>query len=181
MASSSNENPIAEIVGALEKLAGRQIDATPQQIEEQVRKLLIPVSNYDFTPGPNAQNTSIVGQVLSRSIVVVVPPSCVASELLDLSGFTVTSGTGNATLSLKAFLCPNEGSRDYGEPVNIVATAVSASPIFVTATHSLVIQPPNFFPTDVRINLFTWGADGSPAPNVAVNWRCRVPTSFIIS
>ena len=143
--------------------------------------MVFPISSYVFTPGagvpPPGDN---IGQVVSRSIVVKVPPSCVSSELLDVAGFVVTSSNGTANLRVTAFLCPNEAGRQYKEPVNIVATAASATPIVVTVTHSLVTTPPSTDAADVQINIFTWDAKGAPAPNVGVNWRCRVSTGTIL-
>jgi hypothetical protein len=181
MASSTNETAAEDIKSALEAYAGHEIDASVQQIEQQIRFLNVPFSTYSFTPAGSVGATGDnIGQVVSKSVIVVIPPACSTSELLDVSGVTVVSSAGNVTLLITNFLCPNENGRYYSEPVNIVATAASASPIFLTVTHSLVITPPNTSATNVQINIFAWDANGAPAPNVTVNWRCRVPTQAII-
>lgn len=181
MASSKKETAAVDIKAALEAFAGHEIDATTQEIEQRIRSLVVPFSTYSFTPaGSGAVNEDNTGQVVSRNIIVVVPPFCATSELLDVSGVGVTSASGNVTLLVKNFLCPNENGRFYSEPVNVVATPVSASPFFLTVTHSLVITPPLTSATNVQINIFAWDAKGAPAPNVVVNWRCRVPTITII-
>lgn len=179
MASSTKETS-ADIKAALEAFAGHEIDASPQEIEQQLRFLAIPFSTYSFMPPGTGESGDNIGQVVSRSILVIIPPSCATSELLDVSGVSTTSGAGSVTLLITNFLCPNENGRIYNEPVNIVATAASATPVFLTVTHSLVITPPNTSATNVQINIFSWDANGAPAPNVTVNWRCRVPTFPII-
>jgi hypothetical protein len=83
-------------------------------------------------------------------------------------------------LLLNNFICPNDVGRVYSEPVNIVATPASTTPFYVTVTHSLVTTPPSTFVQNVQINIFAWDTNGAPAPNVAVNWRCRVPDFVII-
>ncbi len=182
MASSKKETAAAvDVKAALEAFAGHEIDATTQQIEQRIRSLVVPFSTYSFTPAATGTvDEDNTGEVVSRNIIIFAPPVCATSELLDVSGVSVTSATGNVTLLIKNFLCPNEDGRFYSEPVNIVATPVSASPFFLTVTHSLVIAPPLTSATNVQINIFAWDVKGAPAPNVVVNWRCRVPTSTII-
>jgi len=179
--SSTKETAAVDIKAAMEAFAGHEIDASAQQIEQQVLSFVVPFSTYSFTPAGSQGGTGEnIGQVVSRNIILPRPPTCVTSELLDVSGVTVIPATGNVTLLITNFICPNENSRFYSEPVNIVATPVSASPSFLTVTHSLVVTPPNVSATNVQINIFAWGANGAPAPNVVVNWRCRVPTLTVI-
>ena len=173
MTPSTNKTAAVDIKAALEAFAGHKIDATKEQVEQRLHIFTFPFSAYSFTPAS-------IGEVVSRSILAFVPPSCAESELLDVSGIATTTDTGSVTLLIKDFLCPNEDARVYSEPVNIVATPVSATPFFLTVTHSLVITPPLTFATNVQIDIFAWGANGAPAPNVVVNWRCRVPTSPLI-
>lgn len=178
MATSTNETAAAvDVKAALEAFAGHAIDASEQQIQEQLIHFAVPFSTYSFTPaGTGTEKADNIGQVVTRNIIVVGSPSCSTSELLDVSGVNATSDTGNLTLLVKDFLCPDEPGRVYNEPVNIVATAVSANPFILTVTHSLISSPtPN-----VQINIFSWDFNGAPAPNVVVNWRCRVPTFPLI-
>jgi hypothetical protein len=171
-----------DIKSALEAFAGHAIDATKEQIEAQLKFFIVPFSSYSFTPPAGGTvTTDNVGQVVSRSLIVFLPHICTASELLDVSGVSVTPSNGHLTLLITDFLCPNEGTRSYSEPVNIVATAASSTPAVITATHTLIVTPPNTVATNVQIDIFSWDATGAPAPGVAVNWRCRVPTApFII-
>ena len=171
MASSKKET--VDIKAALEAFAGNKIDATKEQIEQRIKILTIPLSTYAFTP-------STIGEVVSKSILIFAPRSCAASELLDVSASATTGSTGSVTLLINDFICPNDVGRVYSEPVNIVATPVSTTPFYVTVTHSLITTPPSTFVQNVPINIFAWDAKGAPAPNVGVNWRCRVPTYVII-
>jgi len=180
MPSKTADKPAVDLKTALETFAGHKIDASPEQVEQQIRLTPFPFSNYSFTPAGTGQNQENVGQVVSRSIVVIIPPSCSTAELLDVSGVAATSATGTATLLIRNFICPAEAGRFYGEPVITVATPASAQPSFLTITHSLVVNPPFTSPTDVQINVFSWDANGAPAPNVLFNFRCRVPAFPII-
>ena len=169
MASSKKET--VDIKAALEAFAGNEIDATKEQIEERIKKLTFPYSTYAFTPS---------GEVVSRNIVIFAPRSCVGSELLDVSASATTGSTGSVTLLINDYICPNDVGRVYSEPVNIVATPISTTPVCVTVTHTLVVTPPATWATNVQINIFAWDAKGAPAPNVTVYWRCRVPDFVII-
>jgi hypothetical protein len=181
MASSAKEKAAVDIKAALEAFAGHAIDATRQQIEEQLRFFIVPFSSYSFTPpAGGGVTTDNVGQVVSRSIIVFRSNICTPSELLDVSGASVTPASGHLTLLITSFLCPNEETRIYSEPVNIVATAASSTPAYITATHTLIVTPPNTVATNVQLDIFSWDATGAPAGDVAVNWRCRVPTAPLI-
>jgi hypothetical protein len=171
MASSKKETTAVDLKAALEAFTGNEIDATKQEIEQRIKNLTFPISTYAFTSS---------GEIVSKSILAFVPRSCVESELLDVSGSATTGSTGSVTLLLNNFICPNDVGRVYSEPVNIVATPASTTPFYVTVTHSLVTTPPSPFVQNVQINIFAWDAKGAPAPDVAVNWRCRVPDYVLI-
>ena len=179
MSLPTNEKTNADLKAALEAIAGHQIDASPEQLQQIIRAP-IPFSNYSFTPQPTTPFQTNAGEVVSRNPIFILPPVCSGSELLDVSGVTGTSDAGNATLLIKNFLCPNESGRFFFEPVITVATPASAKPSFLTVTHSLVFEPSLQNATNVQINIFSWDIHGAPAPNVLVNFRCRVPTSTII-
>ena len=174
--------PTADIKAELEAFVGNPIDVTNEQIGQQLLKLRVPVSSYAFTLADSGgAGLDPFGHVRSNPIVVVLPPTCTTSGLLDLSGTAFTSAAGNVTLEVNNFLCPDVGSLVYDQPINVVATPVSRSPAFVTVTNSLVFTPPNSpFATNVQLTMFAWDANGAPAPNVTINWRCRVPASIFI-
>jgi hypothetical protein len=106
---------------------------------------------------------------------LILPPRklCTASPLLDASGATTTGAAGNVTFLLSNVICLPP-ARSLAEPINLLATAHSTTPFYVTTTHTLVSG------TDVQITLFAWDAKGNPAPNVTVHWRCRVVSNQII-
>jgi hypothetical protein len=133
-----------------------------------------PFSSYSITPNnPDPQGDN-VGKVVSRN-VIGGGISCAVIELLDISGFSVVPDTGNTTLRIRSLLCPDDRDRfAYDPPVNIVATPVSATPLFTTVMHSLIVNQFNIA-TDVEIHIFAWQTNGAPAPHVTVDWRCRVP------
>jgi hypothetical protein len=180
MSSPTDEQAGGDLKAALERFAGHEIDANPDQLQQQIILTPIPFSNYSFTPAPTEPFQTNVGEVVSRRVIIVLPNVCGGSELLDVSGVASTSSAGNAILLVKNFLCPGESGRFYLEPVITVATPASATPSFLTITHSLVFDPSLNSATNVQINVFSWGINGAPAPNVPFNFRCRVPTSPII-
>jgi hypothetical protein len=182
MATSANDKA-ANIKAALEAYSGNKIDASPQQIEQVIGNTPYPFSSYSFTPpDPTVQGENI-GKVVSRTIVVVRPPSCDAREILDVSAFVRIPDTGHATLRINHFLCPADQptKRDvfYQEPAIIVATAESVTPIFVTLTHTFITGPGFTLQTDLQIDIFAWDSNGAPdTTSVLVNWRCRIPVFY---
>ena len=153
-----------ELKRQLEKLAGRDIDLT----SEALRVSLFHVtSTYNFESG----------NVASQSIFL---PGirCRQTNLLDAGGVVGTGSDGKRTFLLSEFVCLPQ-DRLLAEPVNIVATARTDKPVFVTTQHTLV-DPTDFRRSNVQITIFSWTAAGDPAPNVAVDWRCRVVSEIII-
>jgi len=150
----------AEAKKQLEAMVGQEIDIdiTP----EKVGIFQFPTGAHDVTDGI----------VASR---LIFPPRkfCTASPLLDASGATTTGTAGNVTFLLSNVICLPQ-VRSLAEPINLLATAHSTTPFYVTTTHTLVGG------TDVQITLFSWDAKGNPAPNVTVHWRCRVVSNQII-
>jgi hypothetical protein len=177
--TTSDQGKAAGVKAALEAFAGHTIDASTDQLEEQLRLTFVfPFSTYSIapnTPDPSGDN---VGNVVTRNLIVFRPNSCTQTELLDVSAFAVIPDTGNTTLRLKRFLCPDD-AHFFAAPINIVATSVSATPIFATVTHSFIFDQFNNA-IDVEFQIFAWDAEGAPAPNVTVDWRCRVPVFIII-
>ncbi len=178
MAQSDHEKT-AGVKAMLEAFAGHTIDATTQQMEEQLRLTFVfPFSTYSITPSTPDPSGDNVGNVVTRNLIIFRPNSCAFSELLDVGAFASIPDTGNVTLRLKGFLCPND-SHYFAAPINIVATPVSATPMFATVMHSFIFDQFHQA-TDVEFKIFAWDATGKPAPNVTVDWRCRVPVYTVI-
>jgi len=148
----------------LEALADRKLDVT----EAQIKFLRWPVGAHDFTDGTVLWKGVFGGQ------------SCVPSTLLDGSGVSSSGANGQAKFLLSSFICLPQ-VRSLAEPVNLLATARSARPFFVTLTHRMVPDPngPGSF-NDVEITAYVWDASGAPAPGVDFDWRCRVISYPII-
>ena len=98
---------------------------------------------------------------------------CNPWKLLDVSGVAGTGTTGTVKFRLKDFICLSEISFD--NPINVVARPLGARPAFLTLKHTLVMNTAGTFATDVEIEVFTWDAKGAPLPQIAFDWRCRVP------
>ena len=166
MVKKSEKTPsAADVKKQLEAIAGKKLDVT----EEQLRFLRWPVGAHDFTDGT----------VLWKSFIIV-GQSCVPSTLLDASGVSFSGANGQVTFLLSSFICLPL-VRSLAEPVNLLATARSDSPFFVTLTHKMVPDPnsPQSF-NDVEITAYVWDANGAPAPGVAFDWRCRVVSNQVI-
>jgi hypothetical protein len=93
--------------------------------------------------------------------------------MLDISGIAVTKADGTATFRLSDYHCVDLIAVE--QPLNLVATARTGAPVFVTAQHSVSSDR-----RDVEITLMAWNARGEPVPGVAVDWRCRLPFQPII-
>ena len=63
----------------------------------------------------------------------------------------------------------------FAEPVNVVVTPNATTPCYATMTHVLVPNPnvPGAF-NDLQITVFTFKPNGTAAPNVSFDWRCRL-------
>jgi hypothetical protein len=143
---------LAEAKKHLEAIAGQQLDLTP----EQIKLFQFPVGAHN-----NADGT-----VLFRSIFVGFK-SCVQANFIDASGAVTTGAGGSVTFLLSDVIClPPVGSRM--EPVNVLATPHSSTPVYVTTAHTLIGAG-----SDLQITVFAWDAKGNPAPNVSVHWRTR--------
>ena len=148
----------------LSELAGKDIRAG----EEHLIHLTFPI----------ASSTRESGQVTFDRIFF---PGrfCSPMDLLDVAGNTSTGVDGKRVFRLSDFLCSTNNA--FAAPVNLVVTPRSASPCYATSTLTLVPNPtlPTAF-SDVEITIFTWAPNGSPAPSVSVDWRCRLVQFQII-
>jgi hypothetical protein len=110
---------------------------------------------------------------VTRTSPILPGKFCDPQKLLEVSGVAATGANGKVRFRLKEFLCLDLLTFDY--PINVVATPLASKPVFLTVKHSLVMNPANNLGEDVAIEVFTWDANGAPAPKIAFNWRCRVP------
>jgi hypothetical protein len=110
---------------------------------------------------------------VTRTSPLIPGKFCEAQKLLEVSGAAATGANGKVRFRLKEFICLDLLTFDY--PINVVATPLASRPVFLTVKHSLVMNPANTFGEDVAIEVFTWDANGAAAPQIAFNWRCRVP------
>jgi hypothetical protein len=156
---------IADLKKQLEGLAGGPLDASPE--------LLIQLS---FPVG--AQTYDDNGAVTFRRIILG-GKFCSDLRLLDADGAATTGADGKTTFLLSSFLCATVNA--FGAPVNLVATPRSATPCYTTTSYDLVPDPnaPGSF-RDLQVTLYAWGPDGKPAPNIAIDWRCRLVSYPII-
>ncbi|MBC5785922.1 hypothetical protein H8N03_23490 [Ramlibacter sp. USB13] len=160
----------------------------PQKTLEALRKLLLdlgldfPGLNFIerdavYRPTPNARVHEV-----DRTPVVFdpglggsgeVPARCFFNDTLDLGGQATTDGAGRLTWKLSQYVCSSERPAGYVAPVSFVTTALGSSPVFLTARIASVAS-------DVVIDVFSWGANGAPAPNARFAWRCWVPVATIV-
>ncbi|HKD69470.1 MAG TPA: hypothetical protein VKB84_21705 [Candidatus Binataceae bacterium] len=166
----SDRSNAEELKKQLEAAAGHPIDIDAEQL---IKIFMFPVGALDYTPQDGN------GSVKWRGLIIPIT-SCNPATLLDASGSLSTGADGQRTFLLSQEVClPLQ--RSLAEPVNVVATARSTTPFFVTTTHSLVQDDPaNPLSSDVQITVFTWNASGAPAPNVTFDWRCRAVSNTII-
>jgi hypothetical protein len=120
-----------------------------------------------------AVSTESPSRTTQRSLIIPRPNRCIDSRVTDVTGFAQTQANGQVVFRLLTFLCP---ANDLFElPINVLVTPISKQPFFLTVTHTLINNG-----ADVEITVFSWDANGAPAPNIAFNWRCRaVRATFI--
>jgi hypothetical protein len=154
---------LAELKRQLGELTSEQLPLTDQQIIN----LIHPVSAQTLTKGSVIFSGIIQQQKFCRDF-----------DLLDATGQVVTAGNGRVTFLLSAFIC---SALNYVPPANLVATPFSARPVYVTTQYKLVPNPafPGVF-KDLEITLLAWSPTGSPAPDVVIDWRCRMVSVDII-
>lgn len=154
----------------LEAILGHKLSEDAVQLIQLVQ----PVASHTLTADENTFTTL-------KNLLIPRPNECRQARLMDISGFAVTGSNGQSVLRLSDFIChPSPpAANKFQQPINVVATPRSATPCFLTVTHSLV-NTASLNAVDVEIKVFTWDANGAPAPNVAFDWRCRVDIPNII-
>lgn len=149
---------LADIKKHLEAASNHEVTLT----EDRMRSLWYPAGAYSIDDGT----------VTSRTFLPLFPgKSCAPYALIDVTGASSTGPDGTAVLTVSAFTC---ASSTFAEPSNVVATPRTTSPVFLTMTHSLTAA------NDLQINVFTWDANGKPAPDVEFDWRCRAVSVTVI-
>jgi hypothetical protein len=148
-----------DIRSALDELLGEELTAD----QLQNIQLFLKVATW---------NRIEEGRVTKTS-PLIAGKFCESQKLLEVSGVAATRANGKVRFRLKEFICLDLLTFDY--PINVVATPLASRPVFLTVKHSLVMNPANTLGEDVAIEVFTWDANGAPAPQISFNWRCRVP------
>ena len=120
-----------------------------------------------------AISTETPGRITQRSLTISRPNRCFDSRVMDVSGSAQTQANGQLTFKLSTFLCP--AGEIFSFPINVLVTPISPKPCFLTVTNTLVNGG-----ADVEITVFSWAANGTPAANVAFNWRCRIEHPIVI-
>lgn len=162
-----NAAKLKQLKKQLDDLAGKNLDVSA----EQLIHFIFPIAS---------QSIDDPGTVTFQRIFFPFPgKSCSQMRLLDVAGNSSTGDDGKRVFLLSDFLCSTNNA--FAAPVSLVATPRSASPCYATTTLTLVPNPalPTSF-SDVQITVFAWNPNGSPAPGVSIDWRCRLPSFEII-
>ena len=159
----------AELKKQIETIVGHEIDPGV----ERLINFYSPAGSYAiFYMDQSAQ-------ACWRRIFPFPSKDCSIVRLLEATGVSSTLADGKRVLQVSDVVCQGGASFGFGEPINVVATPLAESPIFLTMTYSLIPQGPDpSFQPDVQMTVFTWNADGSLAPNVMFDWRCRAVILF---
>ena len=107
-------------------------------------------------------------------------PVCHGMGGIDLGGGSMTDSLGRITWRLSNFVCrePERQSGPVEFPVSFVATPLIDKPVYITTSYKgRETQPKN----DLILEVYSWDRLGEPAPYVPFYWRCRIPTSFVIT
>jgi hypothetical protein len=114
--------------------------------------------------------TETNGSITQADTLIVAPNICFSGKLLDVGGHATTASNGQSLFRLSHFICPT--GMFFHVPINIVATAFSSTPCFLTVTHTILNHG-----ADVEITVFAWDANGAPVPDILFDWRCLVALS----
>jgi hypothetical protein len=154
----------AERKKQIETIVGHDIDPNV----ERIINLFHPAGSYAlFFMDQSAQ-------ACWRRIFPFPGKDCSIVRLLEAAGVSSTLADGKRVFQVSDVVCPEGVLWSFGEPINVVATPLAESPILLTMTYSLISQGPDpSFQPDVQMTIFAWNADGSPAPNIMFDWRCR--------
>jgi hypothetical protein len=159
------ESKLAELKKQIEKITGTQIDAGPEQL-----------AIFSFPAGSAFYEES--SQVLWRRIIFPGKFCVSPVTLLDASGRSSTGTDGKIVFLLSSFICSDLNS--FSEPVYLLATPHVAQACYMTVTHAIVPDSNHPGYNDVQITAYSWGPNGTAAPNISFDWRCRVVSNPII-
>lgn len=112
-----------------------------------------------------AVSTRTGGAATHRYVAAALPNYCTRNLMLDASGLNTTDNNGRSTFELSGCICYNGETFSYP---NLIATAYGKKPFFMTVAATLINNG-----KDVKLEFFSWNADGNPAPEVQFYWRCR--------
>ena len=159
-----DQDALAQLKRRLWELTGGELDLTDVQVINLITAI--------------GARTDSDGSVTFRRIIFP-GKFCGDARLMDVTGQAVTAGNGAVTFLLSSFICATRLS--VLPPVNLVATPFSTRPAYVTTQYKLVPDPavPGAF-VDLEITLLAWSPGGSPAPEVVIDWRCRLVEVDII-
>jgi hypothetical protein len=138
--------------------------------EEELQRISFfqKVATYAFSDDPG-------GPILTeKNLLIPLPNRCTNVAVLDVYGIATTGSNGKSVFRLTQFICPGE-DLIFLPPINFVATPLSSTPCFPTATRTLVNNN-----ADVEIQVSMWDASGTPVPGVSFDWHCHVVRATII-
>lgn len=90
--------------------------------------------------------------------------SCAEAATMDIGGKATTGGDGRFLWKLSAYVCEKPFILS-DEPVAFVATPRATAPVLIT-TNTVATG------NDLQIDVFSWTAEGTPAPFTRFSWRC---------
>jgi hypothetical protein len=131
-----------------------------------------------WTSGSDADTDNAVAELIRRGAELLVPTGSTASVASKRHTSTIpivfiSVGNGKVVFLLSDFICSTINS--FAEPVNVIVTPNATTPCYATTAHVLVPNPsvPGAF-GDLQITVFRWKPNGTAAPNVSFDWRCRL-------
>ena len=127
------------------------------------------ISAYDYV---NSVYHSDEPNLNLKEVGTVFPiSSCLnAYDGIDLSGGYVTGSEGRTTWKLSDYICKPE-LQALDLPISFVATPLSDKPAYMTVKFVALQSQPN----NLVIEVYSWDAQGKPAPFTSFYYRCRIP------
>lgn len=159
---------IAELRKHLANIAGRQINAS----DEQLLQLFFRVSLYSYEDGIiMSRPITYFGQSCAQA-------STIPASFLDVSSSSSTDNSGRSEFLLTDFICSADNV--FAAPVSLVVTPNTRTACYATMTHALVPKPNSSLYNDLQIVVSTWNTKGQPAPGISFDWRCRLLSITVV-